>query len=523
MQKEYPIGNRRAMALLRVSSKGQEDNNSFISQRNEIITYAESEGLDLVEIVQIVETAKKSELRHGYADFKAKVIRQKAHHIIFHRYDRESRNLTDNEVNEDLVRTGSVCIHYALDRKVLHKNSPDSDFLNRDIQAAINKGYSRDLSSKVRRGTKAKAEQGWFPGAYVPLGYIHLKNRSSAGFEKQKGTTVVRHPDPRRVQMVIREYEIRAEPHTPALSEIRRRIIAEGFLAENEIPKYRECIIHRRLSNIFYDGRFTWGGVEYPGAHERIISSELFWKVQETFGIRNPYGKKTEGVFRNGWLRCSDSECGCNIIYDAITKPVKATGEIKTYAYYHCTNGKKAHSSLKNMRISENNLLEAFAPAVRSITINEDFRDELLKALNESSNRTRRAIKADIESFQEAIARVQEKENRAYDRFDSGEIDRETYNQQRTRLQQEHTEMNQKLKTAQLAINDISNETTKSILELATNAESLWKRRSPQERALFLEKLLSNQTFDGVSVQYQIIKPLQTLSEMKENANWRTG
>jgi DNA invertase Pin-like site-specific DNA recombinase len=357
MEKEYEVGNKRAVALLRVSSKGQEDNNSLLGQRSDITAYAKTQCLELVEIVEIVESARSSDLPIGYAHFKSRAKKMKANHIIFHRYDRESRNLTDNEVNEDAVRSGELCIHYALDRKVLHKNSPDSDFLNRDIHAAINKGYSRELSSKVRRGTKIKASQGYYPGTHTPMGYVHFKRRNDQGLEKQKGTTIIKDPDERRVRLAVREFEIRAEPGTPSLKQIRNRILVEGLVLASDAPKYRACTIHKRLTNLFYDGRFMWDGIEYIGKHERIITTELFWKVQETFGKRNPYGKiTTGGAFKNGWLKCSNPECGCSVIFDPLTKKIKTTGEVKTYAYYHCTNGKKAHPSLNGMRISEDKL-----------------------------------------------------------------------------------------------------------------------------------------------------------------------
>ena len=70
-------------------------------------------------------------------------------------------------------------------------------------------------------------------------------------------------------------------------------------------------------------------------------------------------------------------------------------------------------------------------------------------------------------------------------------------------------------------ITDVSMETAKTILELATNAESLWKMASPQERKEFLEQLLSNPVLNGTTVEYQIRKPFVTLSEMKQDENWR--
>lgn len=43
------------------------------------------------------------------------------------------------------------------------------------------------------------------------------------------------------------------------------------------------------------------------------------------------------------------------------------------------------------------------------------------------------------------------------------------------------------------------------------------------ERRELLDKPLSNRWLDGLTVRYEIIKPLRTLSEMKENEIWRTG
>lgn len=160
---------------------------------------------------------------------------------------------------------------------------------------------------------------------------------------------------------------------------------------------------------------------------------------------------------------------------------------------------------------------------VSRVSIREDFKDELLSALNKTQEKTRRVIKQDIENYKLALDSLRQKEDRAYDHYDSGAIDRETYNQQRKRFQNEQVQYTALMEKAQLMINDAAGETVKSILQLATNAESLWKRRTPEERRVFLDKLLSNPVLDGTTVRYEIIKPLRVLGEMKEDQNWRRG
>lgn len=375
-----------------------------------------------------------------------------------------------------------------------------------------------ELKRNVTLGVNGNS---WYPGTHTQLGYAHQRIRDESGKEFRRGTVVVRDPNVAKVRQVQREFELRASLPTPTLDQIRRQIIAEGFIPIAAIRKYHAGSIERRLKSIFYDCRFDWQGVEYQGKHERIIPKETFWRVQETFGIRNPYGKNLDALFGNGWMKCADPECGCSVVYDPICKTIKATGERKTFRYYHCTNGKRVHPSLKGMRVAEDDLMNQFGEAVGRISIHEDFRDQLLAALNKTQVKARAAIKQDIDNYKTALASVREKENRAYDHYDAGVVDRETYNRQRMRLQQEQVHYTGLMEKAQLAINDVAGETVKSILQLATNAESLWKRRSPRERRQLLEKILSNPVLDGATVRYEIIKRLRLLSEMKEDPKWR--
>lgn len=511
--------NKKAVAPLRVSSAGQEGNTSWLLQKRDCEDYCRRNGLELIETVQIVESACRSELRKKYSEIIRRAEKQNIQHILFHRYDREARNLTDNENNEVLVRQGKLVLHYVADGKVLHKNSPDTDFLMRDYHAVQNKHYSRELSTKVRRATQTKAEEGWYPGCRPPDGYIHEKLRSEKGFEKRRGSIIVIDPKEVIVKRVKREFEIRAETPTPSLREVRQKVISEGLVSPQELKSYGISSIEGRLKNVFYDARFVWNKTEYPGKHDRIISAELFWKVQATFGIKTPIKKNPIAIFGHGWIKCADPQCGCDITFDPKTKVLKTTLESKTYNYYRCSNGKRKHKSLQN--VSEDSIFEQLGGAVRKISIREDFRDELLSAVNETLIKMKRAVRDDLERFEAALLGIKDKEDRAYDRYDSGEIDKETYNHQRKRLQVEQLEYANMMKQAQLSISDAAMETVESIIELATNAESLWIHMTKAEKRELLDNLLSNRVLDGVTVRYEIIKPLRTLAEMKENSDWR--
>lgn len=237
--------NKKSIAIVRVSSKRQEGNSSHEIQEDKIRRYCSDNGLELVEIRKIVESAKRSDFRKKYSDAIHFALSKKVFHILFYMNDREARNLTDSEKNEILVREGKVVIHYVNDNKVFHQNSSSSDFLSRDINAVMNKNFSRVLGEKVNDSMRKKASDGWYPGNHPPLGYIHQKQVDAYGKIQKRGTIIVPDPDPRRRRQVQREFELRAQGLSIEL--IREKVIAEGLVERLKIPQYSKHGIESRL------------------------------------------------------------------------------------------------------------------------------------------------------------------------------------------------------------------------------------------------------------------------------------
>lgn len=170
----------------------------------------------------------------------------------------------------------------------------------------LNKHYSRDLSTKVRRAALEKARQGWWPGCRPPDGYIHQKLKTERGVDRRRGSIIVPDTNEQTIRRVRREFELRAQHPTPSWKDIRNQIIRERLVPVEMIKKYYAGSIERRLKNIFYDSLFEWDGVEFRGNHTRIISRDLFGRVQETIGIKNPYRENSSGLFGHGWITCAD-------------------------------------------------------------------------------------------------------------------------------------------------------------------------------------------------------------------------
>lgn len=142
--------------------------------------------------------------------------------------------------------------------------------------------YNATLKVKTENALLNKAQQGWCPIPNLPWGYVHKKRSLNEG-------TIIVTNNSWRKRVVQREFELRAykDKRYPekffSLNEIRHMILKEGLIPKKFSKQYSVSSINRRLTSTFYDCRFNWQGVEYPGKHKRFISRQLFLNVQLTF------------------------------------------------------------------------------------------------------------------------------------------------------------------------------------------------------------------------------------------------
>lgn len=512
--------NKKAVAILRVSSAKQEDNFSHTVQLKYAKEYCErditNQKLDLVKVFTLVESAKDSSDRKQYKEAMDYISKKKIGNVIFYMEDRESRNLTDLEANEIKVMKGEFILHFSHDRKCLHKRSPESDFLSRAINGAMARNYVRTLSNRIHDGTQAKAEEGWYPGSHPPLGYINKHTiDAETGKLKNRGSTIAIDPNQRNVNIVLREYELRAEGFS--LEDIRAKIKAEGLLTDKQALSYNIATISERLRNPFYRGKFKWQGSVYKGKHELFLPKRLILAVDKLLGMKASAIVREESehtVLMGGWLKCS---CGCNIVYDPKVKILKTTGEERTYHYCHCTNGTEKHESQRGLTTTTDKVWKQFGSVMNEISISEEFASDIADALNELNSMTKRTIYRQQAELNDKLKEIEKSEDQLTDFLLNGTLDKTAYDRQLLRIRGNRDSLMEQLEQVRLTLQDAFSESIKSVLELATSAKSLWIRKSAQERKEFLNQILSNPILDGVTVRFELKKPFAVLLKMNEN------
>jgi hypothetical protein len=166
-------------------------------------------------------------------------------------------------------------------------------------------------------------------------------------------------------------------------------------------------------------------------------------------------------------------------------------------------------------------MLNQLGAAVADIAMSEKRADAIAEALNKTHRRVRETRQRHIEQFQQALHALDDEETRLWSFVAAGKMDDEAYRRQMARIKIERDRFIKQLAEANAELDDGFLETAKSILELATQAKSLWESRSPAEKRTMLEKVLSNPKLQGSTVRFCYRSPYDVVAKMAKSSCWR--
>lgn len=295
---------------------------SIESQANELKRLAEKENLAIDKVFKESMSAKAPG-RPVFNEMMNYIKENKDLSLLVWKLDRLSRNPVDGGNLIWLLDTKDIQEIRTYEK--IYKNISDDKFIM-NIDFGMSKKFVDDLSVNVKRGNKAKLENGGWPGK-APLGYSNDKLNKSIIVDKKIS------------KYVIRTFELYSTGNH-SLKEIINILYDEGFRTATGLM-VKKATIHRMLNNHFYCGIMAKDGKYYQGNHKPLISQKLFDKVQSVL-LNKSHTKKQKLFFTyRGFLKCP---CGC--VYTASNK--------KGHDYYYCTNGKGKCETHKKYRRSEN-------------------------------------------------------------------------------------------------------------------------------------------------------------------------
>ena len=481
----------KAILYVRVSSKEQEKEGYSLDAQEKLgYDYAAKKGFQIAKCWKVSESAWKQEREAFNQVIEYSKRHKEIEHIIFDVTDRMTRNDFDKLKIYTLIKEHNKTIHFSRSNKIFNKYSgPDDEFVM-DIEVAVAKKMSNDISRKTKMGMQEKAEQGIYP-SIVPFGYIN--NKASKVIEL----------DETRAPYIKRTFELFATGNY-SLRMIVNILFNEGFRGKKD-NKVGLSIIHKILNSIFYSGYFMWKGKLFKGSHPSIISKEMFDKVQAVFKREHhPYVSR-KGFAFNNLMTCGI--CNCKVL-----------GEIKKskYTYYHCTFSK---GKCGNGYVPEGILVEKFAEAIKPISITEDRLTWLRKTLKDFHKEDGQYQEKQNQVLGSEITKIKNRISALYDDKADGIINEDFWKEKSNKYQEDLI----KIEAQKNKINTFKPEYYESTLrtfELCNRLNPIYVRADLEQKAKILKVLASNYSLINATLYPTYRRPFSFIAKWPSCSSW---
>lgn len=268
---------------------------------------AEKYNINVIDVIEESKSAKEPG-RVGFNSMLKRIHKGEAQGILTWKLNRLARNPIDGGQISWMLQQNIIKHIQTFERDY----NPTDNVLLMQVEFGMANQYVKDLSLDVKRGTRQKAERGWYPIAQLPFGYMH-NPKFALGIDDE----II--PDEKHFQTLKSLWKSFLTGKY-SIAGIKKRGDDMGF--RNKSGKaFARSTYYNILTNEFYCGYYYWRDkdgnlIRYKGKHKIMISPAEFQKVQVILhGKLNPVSKKRKYDFPyRGIIKCG--ECGCTVTPD---------------------------------------------------------------------------------------------------------------------------------------------------------------------------------------------------------------
>jgi site-specific DNA recombinase len=459
----------RAAIYLRVSSAQQvekdltEEGYSIPAQREACHRYLEQKGWDLAgEFTDAGESARSADRPALQEMLRAVHDDPTIKFVVVHKVDRIARNLEDHAgIRAALSKSGA--------RLVSASEGIDDTASGRMVEgilASIAEYYSANLSNEIKKGMRQKIKMGGWPWP-APIGYLNKREAISG---RNVASIVV---DPDRAPLIQEGFERYATGQI-SVNRLASLMEAKGL----RTPRYGKVVSGSRwleiFRNPFYLGRVVYEGEEFEGAHEAIITPELFAKVETVIMLRNYAGTRDNRHFHHlkGTLRCG--ECGNLLSFS------RSKGRHARYDYFYCLSKSRCSQPF----IPTDEAEEVVEDLFEHVAMPKEPAAALLEALYETVAELRAGEDQERERLQRRVDKLEGDRLKLMQALYAEAISMDTLKKEQQRISVEIAKATRRLETLSTRLDEAQREIERA-LRLATVVAPRYRRYAPETRRKF--------------------------------------
>ena len=488
----------------RVSTRNQlrEEYNSLETQRERLELYCKSqEDSEIFRVYEdgaySAETLDRPALQEMLKDMRA----GRFNCVLAYKIDRLTRSVKDFHSLMDLFdkfNVQFVSITQSIDTK-----SPTGRLL-RNILLDFAQFEREMTGDRTRDKLQQRAQKGLWNGGIPSYGYAAENKRLVLNTEEAS-----------RVKFIFARFA-----ETPSLAKLRDEFKSRGWLTRYGKP-WGKTSFDNILRNPIYCGTVGFNGQRYQGAHEPIISEELFKRVQS---LRRVQTHSKTRLYRNyllrGMLKCGD--CGSYMTPVYALKRRK-NGETYRIPYYRCSKTMHFTNEICSNKNINANLIEGLVlKDVAELSRNEDLLNISIDRMNQDLKERVRPLEQEIKDTEKRLGEIDGEIGNYVQALGKGkisverleqEIDQRQKEQEALKLRQEelHRQINRE------ATQDLDVELVKSTLQ---DFNKVFESLTPQEQSEALQCVLKDVTLYPDKVVLNIFELPGFKAGSQNRTNW---
>ena len=172
----------KAIILVRVSTKEQEDGHSIDAQQHRLLEYCERKNLQVIKTFSIIESSSRGDRKLFMEMIKFAKNQREPIAVVADKVDRIQRRISEIPLLEEPIKAGKIELHFRTEGYIIHKDSQSHSRLMWGMNVLMAQSYVDNLSDNVKRSLDHKLRKGEWIGPAV-LGYLNGRD--------EKGNSIV--------------------------------------------------------------------------------------------------------------------------------------------------------------------------------------------------------------------------------------------------------------------------------------------------------------------------------------------